>query len=81
MKCRACSCDHQPWVRCEVAARIAGPVKLPSESMANAKMANADVANTEGAEATTYRYRDAEARRVYQRELMRARRAKARVVS
>jgi hypothetical protein len=67
MKCRGCGAEHDPRVRCEVAARIAGAVP---NAVANADMANAKT--------TTYQYRDEEARRKYQRELMRARRAKER---
>lgn len=50
------------------------PVVDVANKMANAKgaVANEVVSTT----SSTYRYRDAEARRVYQRELMRARRAK-----
>lgn len=80
MACRACGYVHGPE-RCEIAARkrmanTSAPVvhgvanDAPEVANTPTEVVSA-VANT----STTYRYRDPVARRAYQRELMRKRRA------
>lgn len=60
--CRACTKVHDPLLTCAMAAR---------RVVANSVVANAVVANRKGD-----RHRKTEARKLYQRDLMRARRAK-----
>lgn len=74
--CRSCHTEHEPWIRCEVAAR-----RRATNSMANAvPVVVNDVANSEPdvANGSTYKYRDAEKRRAYQRGLMKRKRAEKR---
>jgi hypothetical protein len=64
-------------------ARIKRKASVANGNMANASVANSNVANNDVANAnvantsTTYRYRNPEQRRTYQRDLMRKRRAQA----
>lgn len=80
MACRACGLEHSPLERCEIARRRLANTSAPvvhgvandAPEVANTPTeAVSAVANT----STTYRYRDPVARRAYQRELMRRRRA------
>jgi len=85
MRCRACNQDHPPLMRCEQWKRLqvmangiqplANRIETVANSVANK---NPDMANEKGRDSdirgTTYRYRDQEKRRAYQRELMRKRR-------
>lgn len=70
--CRGCGSEHDPLMTCGQAARIRASKAAPV--MANDVANVASMAN----DSSTYRYRDAEARKSYQRELMRKRRAEKR---
>jgi hypothetical protein len=61
MACRACGLEHSPLMRCEVAARIAVPNVVP---------------NAEVARSAAWKKAHPEEYRRYQREYMRARRAR-----
>lgn len=88
MKCRSCGVEHDGLIRCEVAARIAAVVSVANADVPNAAVPNVPntsvpnaVPNTEAARSVAWKRAHPEEYRVYQRDLMRARRAKARVVS
>jgi hypothetical protein len=78
MKCRGCGGEHDPRVRCEVAARIAGIGIAPVGGVPNAIPNATVVPNSEVARSAAWKKAHPEEYRKYQRELMRSRRAKAR---
>jgi len=71
MGCKSCGLEHSPQIRCETARAVAVVANMANGGMANSGMAG-DVANV--ANSSTYRYRDEEKRREYQREYMRRKR-------
>jgi hypothetical protein len=92
MACKGCHFDHPPMQLCSVAKRLrmANDVANASNTMANTESsvankipkADAGVGSKGRAQpdvaSRTYLYRDAEARKAYQRDLMRRRRAEGR---
>lgn len=94
-KCRVCQNEHsgscasffasqssRVTSKVELKAKALKRVALKPAHRAKAALAIAEpVSQTEALATSTYRYRDAEARRIYQRDLMRSRRRAAGRVS
>jgi hypothetical protein len=81
MKCRSCGGEHDRLIRCEVAARIAAVVSVANAAVPNAAVVgvpNTSVPNAEAARSAAWKVAHPEEYRKYQRDLMRARRAKER---